>query len=88
MNVLSHHAPAGKTLLELTSLPQTFSHSQLRMYGECPLQYAFQKVYRIPVSETPGYFEFGHVIHRAFEVYRAIAATRLPPVVQRRAMTS
>ena len=69
MNVLSHHAPAGKTLLELTSLPQTFSHSQLRMYGECPLQYAFQKVYRIPVSETPGYFEFGHVIHRAFEVY-------------------
>jgi superfamily I DNA/RNA helicase/RecB family exonuclease len=69
LNVLARHAPAGQTLLELTSLPQTFSHSQLRMYGECPLQYAFQKVYRIPVSETPGYFEFGGVIHRAFEVY-------------------
>ena len=83
LNVLSRHAPAGKTLLELTSLPQTFSHSQLRMYGECPLQYAFQKVYRIPVSETPGYFEFGHVIHRAFEVYartrREAVAAGLPP---------
>ena len=82
LNVLSRHAPAGQTLLELTSLPQTFSHSQLRMYSECPLQYAFQKVYRIPVSETPGYFEFGHVIHRAFEVYararREAAAQGVP----------
>ena len=69
LNVVSRHAPAGQKLLELTSLPQTFSHSQLRMYSECPLQYAFDKVYRIPVAETPGYFEFGHVIHRAFEVY-------------------
>ncbi len=69
LDVVARHAPAGKTLLELTALPQTFSHSQLRLYTECPLQYAFQRVYRIPVSETPGYFEFGHVIHRAFEVY-------------------
>jgi putative RecB family exonuclease len=84
LDVLSRHAPAGQTLLELTSLPQTFSHSQLRMYSECPLKYAFQKVYRIPVSETPGYFEFGHVIHRAFEVYararrEAVAAGLAPP---------
>ncbi len=83
LNVLSRHAPAGKTLLEMTALPQTFSHSQLRTYGECPLQYAFQKVYRIPVAETPGYFEFGHVIHRAFEVYartrREAIAAGLPP---------
>jgi RecB family exonuclease len=82
LNVLSRHAPAGKTLLELTALPQTFSHSQLRMYDECPLQYAFNKVYRIPVAETPGYFEFGHVIHRAFEVYarnrREAVAAGLP----------
>src|SRR5512141_918179 len=84
LNVLARHSPAGKTLLELTALPQTLSHSQLRTYGDCPLQYAFQKVYRIPVAETPGYFEFGHVIHRAFEVYartrrEAIAAGLLPP---------
>ena len=83
LNVVSRHAPAGQKLLELTSLPQTFSHSQLRMYSECPLQYAFDKVYRIPVAETPGYFEFGHVIHRAFEVYardrRDAVAAGLPP---------
>jgi superfamily I DNA/RNA helicase/RecB family exonuclease len=69
LDVVSHHAPAGEALLEVASLPPSFSHSQLRMYGECPLQYAFQRVYRIPSSETPGYFEFGHVIHQAFEVY-------------------
>jgi superfamily I DNA/RNA helicase/RecB family exonuclease len=69
LDVLSRHSPAGRTLLELTSLPHTLSHSQLRTYGECPLQYAFQRLYRIPPIEMPGYFEFGHVIHRAFEVY-------------------
>ncbi len=83
LSVLSHHAPAGKTLLELTALPHTFSHSQLHTYSECPLQYAFQKVYRIPSAETPGYFEFGHVIHHAFEVYarqrRDAVAAGLPP---------
>ncbi len=66
---MASHAPAGEALLELTSLPPSFSHSQLRTYSECPLQYAFQRLYRIPVAETPGYFEFGHVIHQAFEVY-------------------
>ena len=40
--------PPGETLLEMTALPQTFSHSQLRTYSECPLQYAFQK--RLPHS--------------------------------------
>ncbi len=86
LNVLARHSPAGRTLLEMTGLPQTFSHSQLGTYNECPLQYAFQKVYRIPTAETPGYFEFGHVIHSAFEVYarsrrdgrcRGAAAARL-----------
>ncbi len=84
LTVIARHAPAGQQLLELTALPQTFSHSQLRTYTECPLQYAFQKVYRIPSAETPGYFEFGHVIHHAFEVYarsrkEAVAAGLPPP---------
>jgi superfamily I DNA/RNA helicase/RecB family exonuclease len=69
LDVVSHHSPAGQALLGIASLPPSFSHSQLRTYTECPLQYAFQRVYRIPVAETPGYFEFGHVIHQAFEVY-------------------
>ena len=59
MNVLSRHAPAGRALLELTSLPQTFSHSQLRMYSECPLKYAFQRCIGSRSLEQPGYFEFG-----------------------------
>jgi superfamily I DNA/RNA helicase/RecB family exonuclease len=82
LDVVSQHAPAGEALLEIASLPPSFSHSQLRTYSECPLQYAFQRVYRIPVAETPGYFEFGHVIHQAFEVYarqrRDAAAAGLP----------
>jgi RecB family exonuclease len=69
LDVVSHHAPAGEALLQVAALPPSFSHSQLRTYGDCPLQYAFQRVYRIPVADTPGYFEFGHVIHQAFEVY-------------------
>ena len=43
LDVVSRHAPAGQTLLELASLPPSFSHSQLRTYSECPLQYAFDK---------------------------------------------
>ena len=69
LTVLSRHAPAGRTLLELAPLPTTFSHSQLRTYSECPLRYAFERVYRIPVAQTPGYFEFGGAIHAAFEGY-------------------
>ncbi|MEO6349448.1 MAG: ATP-dependent DNA helicase, partial [Candidatus Limnocylindrales bacterium] len=72
LNVLSRHAPAGKALLEMTALPPTFSHSQFYTYGECPLKYAFQRLYRIPIADTPGYFEFGSVMHRAFEVYARI----------------
>ncbi|CAN5574096.1 hypothetical protein BH23CHL6_BH23CHL6_08680 [soil metagenome] len=83
LTVLSRHAPAGQTLLELAPLPNTFSHSQLSTYLECPLRYAFQKVYRIPVADTPGYFEFGNSIHQAFEGYararREARAAGLPP---------
>ena len=84
LNVLSRHAPAGKTILEMTALPPSFSHSQFYSYTECPLKYAFQRLYQIPVVEQPGYFEFGSVIHRAFEVYarqrqEQIAAGHEPP---------
>jgi superfamily I DNA/RNA helicase/RecB family exonuclease len=81
-SVLSRHSPAGRTLLELAPLPGTFSHSQLSTYLDCPLRYAFEKVYRIPIGGTKGYFEFGGTIHQAFEVYararRDAAAAGLP----------
>ena len=69
LRVLSRHAPAGHTLLELAPLPSAFSHSQLQSYATCPLRYAFEKVYRIPVVEERGYFTFGSAIHDAFEKF-------------------
>jgi DNA helicase-2/ATP-dependent DNA helicase PcrA len=69
LTVLSRHAPAGRTLLELAPPPPTLSHSQLQAYRECPLRYAFERVYRIPVDDTRGLFEFGHAIHAAFEAF-------------------
>jgi DNA helicase-2/ATP-dependent DNA helicase PcrA len=81
--VLSSHSPAGRVLLELAPLPPTLSHSQLRTYGECPLRYAFERVYRIPVADTKGFLEFGSTIHVAFEVYARArldaVASGLPP---------
>ncbi|HUG48949.1 MAG TPA: ATP-dependent DNA helicase [Candidatus Limnocylindria bacterium] len=83
LTVLSRHSPAGSTLLELAPLPGTFSHSQMSTYLDCPLRYAFEKVYRIPSGETRGYFEFGGTIHQAFETYtrarREAVAAGLPP---------
>ena len=83
LRVLSRHAPAGRQLLELAPLPGTISNSQIQTYEECPLRYAFQRVYRIPVPEEKGYFEFGGAIHAAFEAYtrarKEAHAAGLPP---------
>jgi hypothetical protein len=68
LRVLSRHAPAGQTLLQIAPLG-SFSYSALKTYGTCPLQYAFQRVYRIPGDETKGYFEFGTAVHSAFETF-------------------
>ncbi|MGA2513512.1 MAG: ATP-dependent DNA helicase [Candidatus Limnocylindrales bacterium] len=69
LRVVSRHSPAGSSLLEVASLPPSFSHSQFRAYAECPLAYAFANVYRIPTEERKGFFEFGTAIHAAFETY-------------------
>jgi len=86
LTVLSRHAPAGEVLLELASLPPAFSHSQFALYRECPLKYAFQHVYQVPVPEEErrAYFEFGAVVHDAFETFSrarrdALAAGEPPP---------
>ena len=82
LRVLSRHTPAGRALLELAPLPRAFSHSQLNTFRECPLRYAFEKVYRIPVVEERGYFTFGTAVHQAFEDFitskREAAAAGLP----------
>ena len=69
LHVLSRHSPAGQALLSIASLPASFSHSQFRLYGECPLQYSLANVFRIPSEERKGYFEFGSAIHGAFEAF-------------------
>lgn len=69
LRVLSRHAPAGQTLLEIAPLGGSFSYSAFRTYLTCPLQYAFQRVYRIPSDETKTYFEFGSTVHSAFEAF-------------------
>lgn len=69
LRVVSRHSPAGSSLLEVASLPQRFSHSQFRAYLECPLGYALANVYRVPIAERKGYFEFGSAIHGAFETF-------------------
>jgi putative RecB family exonuclease len=56
-------------------LPPAFSHSQFRTYGECPLRYAFERVYQVPVDDTRSYFAFGTVMHAAFETYTVARRT-------------
>ncbi len=83
LRVLSRHDPAGRILLELAPLPSAFSHSQLNTYRECPLRYAFERVYRVPIVRERGYFTFGSAVHKAFEDFvtakRAAAASGEPP---------
>jgi len=69
LRVLSRHSPAGQELLSVASLPASFSHSQFRLYQECPLAYSLAHLFRIPSDERKGYFEFGSAIHGAFEAF-------------------
>jgi DNA helicase II / ATP-dependent DNA helicase PcrA len=69
LRVLSRHSPAGQALLAVASLPGSFSHSQFRLYQECPLAYSLANLFRIPSDERKGYFEFGSAIHGAFETF-------------------
>jgi RecB family exonuclease len=50
-------------------LPAAFSHSQFRLYQECPLVYSLAHLFRIPTADRKGYFEFGSAIHGAFETF-------------------
>jgi RecB family exonuclease len=67
LRVVARHGPAGEELLRIAPLPSMFSHSQFRTYQTCHLQYAFGKLYKIPSADRKGFFEFGTVVHSAFE---------------------
>jgi len=77
LRVLALDGGAGANLLEVASLPSTFSYSQIDTYGRCPLQYAFRHVYRIPSSRTAGALTFGSSAHAAFEAFTKERRERL-----------
>ncbi len=88
LRVLARHGPAGEELLRLAPLPRMFSHSQFNTYRQCHLRYAFEKLYRIPSADRKGFFEFGTVMHSAFEDFvkeasAAKAAGAEPPSFER-----
>jgi DNA helicase-2/ATP-dependent DNA helicase PcrA len=61
---------AGANLLEVAPLPWRHSYSSLSKYDQCPLQYAFSYVYRMPPREEPvAAFAFGSTAHEAFEAF-------------------
>ncbi len=69
LGVLSRHSPAGRALVSEGVLPAAFSHSQFRLYQECPLAYSLANLFHIPSEDRKGYFEFGSAIHGAFEAF-------------------
>ena len=71
LEALGADAGAGAGLLRLVPVLEGFSHSAFATYLDCPLAFAFQRVYRIPVPDEarPGYFAFGSMVHSAFEAF-------------------
>ena len=69
LRVVALDSEAGANLLEVAPLPATFSYSQVSTYERCPLQYALQRVYRIPSSRRVGALTFGNTAHAAFEAF-------------------
>ncbi len=77
MRVVALDSEAGASLLDIAPLPGTFSYSQVDTYQRCPLQYALQKVYRIPSGRKAGALTFGSTAHTAFETFTRERRERL-----------
>lgn len=68
--VLGGDSGAGANLLQVAPLPSSHSYSSLNTYERCPLQYAFNYVYRLPPPDKPvAAFAFGSTAHEAFEAF-------------------
>ncbi|MFV2064575.1 MAG: ATP-dependent helicase, partial [Chloroflexota bacterium] len=77
LRVVALDSEAGANLLEVAPLPGTFSYSQVSTYERCPLQYALQRVYRIPSGRQVGALTFGNTAHAAFEKFTKERRERL-----------
>ena len=69
LRTVAGDAGAGVSLLAVAPLPGAFSYSQFDTYERCPLQYALQQVYRIPVAARVAAYTFGSTAHAAFEAF-------------------
>jgi DNA helicase-2/ATP-dependent DNA helicase PcrA len=70
LRVVALDSGAGANLLDVASLPDTFSYSSFSTYEVCPLRYAFSYLYRIPPPDKPvAAFAFGSTAHEAFEAF-------------------
>jgi DNA helicase-2/ATP-dependent DNA helicase PcrA len=56
-------------------LPQKFSFTQLKAFDNCPYQYRFAHVLRVPVRGKP-VFSFGKTIHSTLQKFFAMAMER------------
>jgi RecB family exonuclease len=77
LRVVTLDSDAGANLLDVLSLPGSFSYSQFATYERCPAQYAFSHIYRIPTSRTVAAFSFGTSAHSAFEAFTKERRERL-----------
>lgn len=56
-------------------LPKKFSHTQIKSFDTCPLQYKFAHLMKIPVRGKPA-LSFGRSIHRALQKFIELSLAR------------
>ena len=64
-NILAELSPYGNDI-EISS-PLTLSATSINSYIQCPLQYRFKEVDKIPVLSKKPYFQLGKVVHDVLE---------------------
>jgi DNA helicase-2/ATP-dependent DNA helicase PcrA len=65
--------PASKDLV--MHIPTSFSFTQLKAFENCPLQYKFAHIFKIPIKGK-GQFSFGKTMHAALQKFFALVAER------------
>jgi len=56
-------------------IPKSFSFTQLKAFENCPLQYKFAHIFKIPIKGK-GQFSFGKTMHAALQKFFAFVAER------------
>jgi DNA helicase-2/ATP-dependent DNA helicase PcrA len=56
-------------------IPKSFSFTQLKAFENCPLQYKFAHIFKIPIKGK-GQFSFGKTMHAALQKFFALVSER------------